>query len=145
MSKIYLYVFTFLTSIAMIIIPDCMILFAPASYFDAKKLIPPVILATYFVFLYSFFANIEIYNKKNKFMAIATFVAAIFNIAGNAVFIPKYGYEAAAYTTLVAYILLMGMHYWCLTFLIKKYLSHSNVYSTYYVYGRGFDICNYIY
>lgn len=120
MSKIYLYVFTFLTSIAMIIIPDCMILFAPASYFDAKKLIPPVILATYFVFLYSFFANIEIYNKKNKFMAIATFVAAIFNIAGNAVFIPKYGYEAAAYTTLVAYILLMGMHYWCLTFLIKK-------------------------
>ena len=120
MSKIYLYVFTILASVAMIIVPDCMIFFAPKSYFDAKRLIPAVILATYFVFLYSFFANIEIYNKKNKYMAVGTFIAAIFNIVGNIIFIPKYGYEAAAYTTLIAYILLLGIHYWCLTFLIKK-------------------------
>lgn len=119
-SRIYLYIFTFLTSITMLIVPDCMIIFAPSSYNDAKTIIPVVILATYFIFLYSFFANIEIYNKKNKYMAIATTVTAITNIIGNTVLIPIYGYEAAAYTTLTSYVLLMIMHYCFLTFLIKK-------------------------
>lgn len=123
-SKIYLYVFTFFSSIAMLIVPDCMIIFAPASYNDAKSIIPVVILATYFIFLYSFFVNIEIYNKKNKYMAIATTITAITNIIGNAIFIPMYGYGVAAYTTLASYVLLMIMHYCFLTYLIKK-----NIYS----------------
>lgn len=123
-SKIYLYVFTFLTSIAMLIVPDCMIIFAPASYNNAKSIVPAVILATYFIFLYSFFANIEIYNKKNKYMAIATTVTAIINIIGNAIFIPMCGYEVAAYTTLASYVILMAMHYCFLTYIIKK-----NIYS----------------
>lgn len=120
LSKVYLYLFTFIASIAMLIVPDCMIIFAPAIYNDAKSIIPAVILATYFIFLYSFFANIEIYNKKNKYMAIATTVTALTNIIGNAIFIPIYGYEAAAYTTLGSYIILMIMHYFFLTFLIKR-------------------------
>lgn len=119
-SKIYLYIFTFIASIMMLVVPDCMVFFAPASYFDAKSIIPVVILATYFIFLYSFVANIEIYCKKNKYMAIATTVSAIINIIGNIVLIPIYGYEAAAYTTLVAYIILMIMHFCFLTFLLKK-------------------------
>lgn len=119
-SKVYLYIFTFMASIAMLVVPDCMIIFAPASYNDAKSIIPVVILATYFIFLYSFFANVEIYNKKNKYMAIATTVTALTNIVGNAIFIPIYGYEAAAYTTLGSYVILMIMHYFFLTFLLKK-------------------------
>lgn len=124
MSRIYLYVFTFFTGLALLVVPDCMIIFAPESYLDAKKIIPPVILATYFIFLYSFFANIEIYHKKNKYMAIATVIAAVLNIFGNYYYIPKYGYEAAAYTTLASYFVLMIMHYSLLTFIIRK-----NIYS----------------
>lgn len=128
MSKIYIYIFTYLTSIAMIFTPDCMIAFAPKSYLEAKSIIPPVVLATYFIFLYSFFVNIEIYNKKNRYIAIATSVAALINIIGNAFFIPIYGYKAAAYTTLVSYVVLTVMHYFFLTFLFKKNIYELNMF-----------------
>lgn len=140
MSKIYLYVFTYFTSIAMLIIPDCMIIFAPSSYFDAKSIIPVVILATYFIFIYSFFANVEIYNKKNKYMAIATSIASVINIIGNAIFIPVYGYKAAAYTTLAAYFILMIMHYCLLTFLIKNKIYSFTMFMVPIVYIVGISI-----
>ena len=52
-------------------------------------------------------------------MAISTAIAAVANIIGNAIFIPMYGYKAAAYTTLGAYILLTVLHYLFLTYLFK--------------------------
>ena len=103
----------------MLIAPDFMIILAPESYLEAKNIIAPVILSIYFMFLYSFFVNIEIYNKKNKYMAISTFIAAVGNIVGNYVLIPVFGYKAAAYTTLFSYVLLMILHYIFLTYLFK--------------------------
>lgn len=119
MSKIYLFLFTFLSGIVVLIAPDFMIILAPESYLEAKNIIAPVILSIYFMFLYSFFVNIEIYNKKNKYMAISTFIAAVGNIVGNYVLIPVFGYKAAAYTTLFSYVLLMILHYIFLTYLFK--------------------------
>lgn len=119
LSKAYVYLFTFVSGIAMLIAPDFMIFLAPESYLEATNIISPIILATYFMFLYSFFVNIEIYNKKNKYMAISTLIAAIANIAGNCVLIPVFGYKAAAYTTLFSYILLMILHYMFLTYLFR--------------------------
>lgn len=124
MSRIYLYVFTFISILAMLVAPDFMPILAPAAYMDAKNLIIPILVATYFMFLYSFFANIEIYYKKNKYMAISTMIAALVNIVGNYLFIPVYGYKVAAYTTLASYILLMLLHYIFLTYLFKL-----NIYS----------------
>ena len=118
-SRIYLYIFTLATVLMMLIAPDLLIVIAPRSYQDAKPIIEPIILATYFVFMYSFFANIEIFHRKNRFMAIFTMVAAVVNIIGNLVFIPVYGYGAAAYTTLFSYFLLMILHYVLATFIIK--------------------------
>lgn len=118
-SKIYLYMFTLVSGIVMLIAPDFMIVLAPVVYLEAKSIIPPIILATYFMFLYSFFANIEIYNKKNKYIAISTVIAAISNVIGNCILIPLFGYKAAAYTTLFSYILLMILHYIFLTYLFK--------------------------
>lgn len=118
-SRIYLWFFTFLTCIALLIAPEFMWIIAPSSYFEAKIIIAPIILGTYFVFLYSFFANIEIFNKKNQYMAISTAIAAIANIVGNVLLIPIFGYKAAAYTTLGAYVLLSVLHYMFLTHLFK--------------------------
>lgn len=118
-SKIYLWLFSFMTCIELLIAPDLLWIIAPSNYSEAKNIIVPIILGTYFIFLYSFFANIEIFHKKNKYMAISTAIAALANIVGNAVFIPIYGYKAAAYTTLGAYALLTVLHYIALTCLFK--------------------------
>lgn len=119
MSKVYLYAFTFLFIIAMLVAPDFMPVLAPLEYSDATNMIIPVLLATYFIFLYSFFVNIEIFHKKNRCIAVSTMLAALINIGGNYTFIPLFGYKAAAYTTLFSYVLLMVLHFLFLTYLFK--------------------------
>ena len=43
-------------------------------------------------------------------MAIASAIAASVNLLLNRIFIPRYGYLAAAYTTLVGYLVLLMIH-----------------------------------
>ena len=63
-------------------------------------------------------------------MAIASAIAAFINLVLNYIFIPKIGYLAAAYTTLVGYICLLGMH----MYLVYR-LKSSNIYSYKFVGG----------
>lgn len=110
-SKIYLTVFAVISAICILIMPDFMFIVAPKSYDDAKSIISIVILATFFLYLYSFFVNLELFHKKNQYTALATFIAAAVNIVGNAILIPIFGYKAAAFTTLISYMVLMLVHY----------------------------------
>lgn len=123
-SKYYVMIFAILAGICMLIMPDFMFILAPDSYSDSKDIISIVILATFFLYLYSFFVNLELYHKKNLFTAIATLFAALVNIIGNAILIPMFGYKAAAYTTLGAYLFLMLIHY-----LITDRILKINIYS----------------
>lgn len=123
-SGIYLMGFSFITALILLIAPDFLFLLAPGSYSNAKDLISPIILSTYFIFIYSFFVNLEIYHKKNKYMAIATVFAAGINIGSNYIFIPLFGYKAAAYTTLGSYIFLVIFHA-----VLSTYILHINFYS----------------
>ena len=61
-------------------------------------------------FLYTLFVNVEQFKKKTIGMAIASVIAAIINLLLNWALIPKIGYLAAAYTTLVGYLCLLVMH-----------------------------------
>lgn len=128
LSNIYLYFYTVITMLAILIIPDFLHIIVPATYLNAKDLVIPVLLGTYFMFLYSFFANIEIYYKKNSHMAIATFSAALVNIISNFIFIPIFGYKAAAYTTLMSYVLLSILHYLFLTYKFKLNIYTLNMF-----------------
>ena len=52
----------------------------------------------------------EYYYKKTKLIALGTMLAAGMNILLNAVFIPTFGYVAAAYTTVACYLLYYLLH-----------------------------------
>ena len=91
--------------------PEIIKILAPSEYYEAVWVIPPIVLGLYFSFLSSLFGNIEFYYKKNVFVTIATTSAAILNIILNAIFIPKYGFVAAGYTTAVGYVALAISHY----------------------------------
>lgn len=64
----------------------------------------------YYSFLYTLPSSIEYYYKKTVLIAIGTLGAAAVNIALNAYFIPRFGYIAAAYTTVVCYLLYYAIH-----------------------------------
>ena len=93
------------------ITPEVMQILAPYEYYEAIYVVPPVVIGIYFTFLYGFFANIEFYYKKNVKVTIASVIAATVNLILNSVFIPIYGYIAAAYTTAICYFILMVVHY----------------------------------
>lgn len=70
------------------------------------------------------FVNIEQYSKKTGGMAVASVIAALLNFGLNLLFIPRFGFLAAAYTTLVGYLSLLLMH----MYLVHR-INYSNVYN----------------
>lgn len=110
-SKIYLGVFTVLIIGVLLVAPELIFILGDSQYKEARFVMPPVILGCAFQFIYGMYVNLEIYAKKTWMISIGTVSAAVFNIVLNAIFIPKCGYIAAAYTTLVGYGLLFLFHY----------------------------------
>lgn len=100
-----------LTIITMVFAPEVIWVFAGKKYAEAIYVIPPIAASVFFIFLYSMFSAIEHFYEKTGFIAIATCVSAILNLILNYIFIVKYGYYAAGYTTLVCYICLALSHY----------------------------------
>lgn len=90
--------------------PELVAILAPASYYEAIWIVPPIAVSTFFILLYSLCCNVEFYFEKRKMVMIASVVAALINIVTNYLFIPRYGYMAAGYTTVISYILLAVFH-----------------------------------
>lgn len=99
-----------LTLLVMAFAPEILAVFGGAEYADAEVVIPPLAASVYFIFLYSMVSNIEYYFKKTRLIAVASVVAAMLNIVLNLIFIPAFGYAAAAWTTLASYVALALMH-----------------------------------
>lgn len=112
-----IYILFALVSLALCIImllgPELISIVATQDYKNAKWAIPPIMASMFFTFIYEVFANFEFYFKKNQYIVFASIIAAVVNIVLNFIFIPLYGYIAAAYTTLICYILFGMFHYIC--------------------------------
>ena len=54
---------------------------------------------------YHIYANIVYFYKKPKYVMIGSVTAVVINIILNYIFINLYGYLAAAYTTLICYLI----------------------------------------
>lgn len=81
------------------------------EYKIAIYVIPVVALGLYFTFVYDLFCSVEFYYGKTAYIMVASCIGAVLNIVLNAIFIPIVGLIAAAYTTLICYIVFMFMHY----------------------------------
>lgn len=101
--------------------PEAVSIFAPKSYYDAKYIIPAVAMSVPFMFTYNFFATFEFSYEKNSYITLATIISAIINILLNYIFIPRFGYYAAGYTTLLCYILLSFIHYYFMNKICKEH------------------------
>lgn len=112
------------------IAPEVVAIFAPPSYYDAIWVIPPVAMSVFFNFFYVCFACFEFYYEQTFFIALATAVGAILNVALNYLCIPVWGYYAAGYTTLACYIVYALAHYLFMTYICRKERPCIRVYSS---------------
>lgn len=104
--------FAALCLVSTLFAPEIMLILAPKSYSEGVYVIPPVAAGVFFTALYSLYMRIELYYKKTGFAAIATCIAAAANILLNYIFIRRFGFIAAGYTTMACYILLSLFHYY---------------------------------
>ena len=111
-SKPYMIMFGLIVILFLLLVPEVMWILGGNTYVEALDVIPPVICGFVFQLVYSFYVNIETYEKKTIFIAIGTIIAAVINIGLNLIFIPMFGYVAAAYTTFAGYVFLFLIHYY---------------------------------
>lgn len=109
-AKDYINLMTYAMVALILIAPEVVKILANESYWEGISIIPPVVLANYVIFAYSLYVNIEHFYKKTPYITANTIIAAVSNIVLNFVFIPKYGYVAAAYTTLASYLISFVLH-----------------------------------
>ena len=109
--------------------PEVIRIFAPAEYYEAIWVIPPIAMSVFFMFAYSFFAMFEFYFEKNQYIIIATLTGAVLNIILNYIFIKIFGYVAAGYTTLACYIIYAVMHYVFMRKICNEKLEGYKVYN----------------
>ena len=115
--------------IAMLLGPEIIYLIAAPEYYEARWIIPPVAAALFFMYLFPLFCNIEFFFEETKWIMIASCLASGLNVLLNYYFIGKFGYIAAAYTTLICYILLAVTHYFVHLFILKKHNVCERVYN----------------
>lgn len=128
-SKIYLGIFSFLIIGVLLLAPEAVLILGGKAYYGARFVMPPVILGCAVQFVYGMYVNIEIFTKKTFQISVGTVFAGALNIILNYVFIPQFGYIAAAYTTLVGYVLLLVFHY----IAVKKNKQYTDIYDTKFV------------
>lgn len=130
----------------MLISPEILWVLGGQAYMEAIYVMPPIALGCIYQFLYTMFVNVEQCRKKTVGMAIASVSAAFLNLVLNYIFIPRFGYMAAAYTTLAGYLWLLLVHMWLVARMrLAKVYSYKQVL---FIVGLGLCIvfiCNFLY
>ena len=100
--------------------PEMVAVLGGAKYVEAIHVIPPVAVSVVFLFAYSLFANVQFFYEANKFIMYVSVMGALLNFGLNYVLIERYGYLAAAYTTLLCYALFAVAHYWYMAHVVRR-------------------------
>lgn len=101
----------FFAMMIMLVAPEIVKVLGDKAYWDSTSCVVPVVIGGYFTFLYSIPSLVEYAHEKTGYIAVGSACAATLNIILNYIFIPIFGYIAAAYTTVVTYILYFMFHY----------------------------------
>jgi O-antigen/teichoic acid export membrane protein len=129
-AKNYMVTFSIIVMGFILLAPEVFKIMTPEPYWTGIPLIPLVVLAYYFNFLYSFPINFEFYNEKTKLISIGTICAALINIACNFFLIPRYHGLGAAITTLIAFAFLFIFHEINARLILKNYDYQIKMYFT---------------
>ncbi len=109
--------------------PEIIRIFAPTEYYAAIWIIPPVAMSVFILFLCPFFIAFELYFEKKNYILISTITATLLNLILNFIFIQKFGYIAAGYTTLFSYITYALMNYICFRKVCKDSLGNVEIFN----------------
>ncbi|MBP5406153.1 oligosaccharide flippase family protein [bacterium] len=109
--------------------PEIVQVLATEEYFEAIYIMPPISVGIFFISVAHIYSNILVYYKKTKYVMYGSLIAAVLNIVLNIIFIPVYGYMAAAYTTLLGYVVMASVEaLWSIRIHRKKTGNNDSIY-----------------
>lgn len=126
-SKLLMMIFVILTVGMLSLIPELIYILGGTAYNDSKYVAIPIIIEAFVIALYNIVVPIEYYTKKTHFIMLGTMLAGVLNVVLNYFCIKKYGYVAAAYTTLFAYLCYLLFHTLISYHLVKFNILHIGV------------------
>ena len=115
-----LYIFAIGCCLVILFAPEVVSVMGPDEYKEAVYVIPPIVGGVFFQVQYHVFANVIYYFKKPKYVMYGSVISTILNLILNYIFIKKYGYIAAGYTTLFCFMIQAGIDYIALNHVVKK-------------------------
>lgn len=119
-----------LNILVVLIAPEIISFLGTSEYRDAVWIIPPVALSMLVTFIYCAFGTVLFYFEDTKRVSIATASGAVLDLVLNVIFIPRYGFIAAGYTTLAGYLLILCVYY---SFMKKccreNEIKHSDIFN----------------
>ena len=102
--------------------PEIVRILATEEYYKAIYIMPPIATGVFLTSYSHLYSNIAVYYKKTKYVMYPAIIAACINLVLNYFCIKQFGYMAAAYTTLVSYIVLASLQ----AFWSKKICEENN-------------------
>lgn len=88
--------------------PEVVKILATKEYYEAIYIMPPIAAGIFLTSVSNMYSNLLVYYKKTNYVMYSSIIAAVVNLILNYICIKQFGYMAAAYTTLIAYIVLAG-------------------------------------
>lgn len=108
--------------------PEIIMIMAGSKYAEAIYVVPPVGISLLLLFYTQLFANVEFYYEKKRSLVFASIGAALVNLILNLVFIPWFGFIAAAYTTLFSYVIFAISNYIAMKRILTEKKEADNAY-----------------
>ena len=106
LSMTMLGMYSLVAIILVYLAPEIVRILATAEYYKGIYIMPPIAGGVFFIAVSNLYSDILVYLKKTKMIMISSAIAALLNVVLNYLMINAYGYMAAAYTTLISYIVM---------------------------------------
>jgi len=102
--------------------PEIMAVLGTEAYTPGLRVVAPLMVAILCGFVFQQYEHVELHYKKTWYISVGTGIAAAVNYALNWWLIPKYGFVAAAYTTMASYVLVTVIHWFINRAVLKKHI-----------------------
>lgn len=101
--------YAFVAIFLVLIAPEIVKILATEEYYEAIYIMPPIAAGVFLTAVSNMYSNVLLYLKSSKHIMYAAAIAATANVVLNYIFIKTCGYMAAAYTTMVCYVIMTAL------------------------------------
>ncbi len=110
-ATVVLSIVAIMLMIIMLFGKEIIYIFGGNKYKESYLVIMPICIGIYFNYIFQLFARVQEYYERKVTVVIPSILCAVLNLILNYFGIKLFGYQAAAYTTFICYMIFCFVHY----------------------------------